>query len=143
APLVGAGILAGDSLDFRIERNGVTFVEKTFTSNSELQNFFANTVLFLGTATAGLNGADVQLKIIFELDSIHPTNGISAQFLVGGTPNPPIEAFFNPSGGSWNTPTNWQNNSCPCGPGTGAEFNSASGGPITVDSDTTVGTVEF
>jgi hypothetical protein len=52
SPLTGAGLGAGDSLRFRIQRAGLTLVDQTFTTNATVASYFQNTVFALGIENA-------------------------------------------------------------------------------------------
>src|SRR5439155_24137129 len=76
----GAGLLSGDSLRFRIQRQGATLVDQTFTSNPAFLSYFQNTVLLLGPQNAGLGGANLDLQFLFDLTSTHGGAGVGAEF---------------------------------------------------------------
>ena len=96
----GAGLQPGDSLRFRIQRNSTILVDQTLTTNSAFLNYFQNTVFNLGSQNAGLNGANLDVKFLFDLTGTHPGAGIGVQFLVGNSSSAPnsVRGDFNRDG---------------------------------------------
>jgi hypothetical protein len=141
----GAGLLAGDSLRFRIVRQGVTLVDRTFTSNSAFTSYFTDTVIDLGVQNAGLGGGNLNLQFLLDLTSTHATAGLGSHFLLGRNATPPTPTWQNAAGGSWAVPNNWLGNALPNGPGTLAIFGSAisAARTVTLDENTTAGSLQF
>jgi hypothetical protein len=142
---IGDGLGMGDRLRLRAVRNGDTLIDLTFTTNAAFHAFFTNTVLNLGVANSGLNGENLDVSLLFDLTSSHPSAGVATQFMVG-TPAPTAAiTWLNPAGGSWASRDNWPGNVLPSGPGLQIHFNHLgnAGIPITLDQDTTAGTVNF
>ncbi len=143
--LDGAALQSGDTLRFRIQRNTITLVDQTFTTTAAFQSYFTNTLFNLGTANAGLNGANLDLQFLFDLTTSHSNAGLGAQFLLGTTATAQPGFWINPAGGSWATPTNWSANTLPNGPGTSATFGNVITAPqtVTLDHNTTIGASTF
>ncbi len=143
---IGAGLQSGDSLRFRIQRQGITLVDHTVTTNPDLFSYFQNTVFDLGAQNAGLSGADLDVQFLFDLSSAgHFGSGVGTQFIVGNDSNAQIGVWNNAAGGSWATPTNWSSSTLPDGPGVQATFGSVITAPqtVTLDETTTVGNLQF
>jgi hypothetical protein len=141
----GAGLVSGDSLRFRLQRNGSTLVDQTFTTNPQVLSYFQNTVFNLGPQNAGLDGSNLDLKFLFDLTGSHPNAGIGAQFLLGTQAGAQAGVWNNASGGSWAIPTNWSANTMPIGPGTSATFGNVitSARTVALDENTTIGSIQF
>ena len=142
--LTGSGLQPGDSLRFRIQRQGITLVDQIFSTNPTL-GYFQNSVFDLGVQNSGLNGANLDVQFLFDLTTTHPGSGIGAQFIVGNDSNAQIGVWNNAAGGSWATPTNWSASTLPDGPGVQATFGSVITTPqtVTLDETTTVGNLQF
>jgi hypothetical protein len=140
-----SGLLAGDSLRFRTLRNGATIIDQTFATVSDFATWFNNTVVYLGAANAGLNGANLDLQFLFDLTSIHPGAGVGAQFLLGTSQVSPTGIWNNATGGAWTIPGNWTSSNLPLGAGISATFGSVITQPrtVTLNSTTTVGNLTF
>ena len=143
--LTGAGLQSGDSLRFRIKRQGITLVDQTFSTNPALLTYLQNSVFDLGVQNAGLNGANLDVQFLFDLTTTHPGSGIGEQFVVGNDSNAQIGVWNNAAGGSWASPTNWSASTLPDGPGVQATFGSVITMPqtVTLDESTTVGNLQF
>ena len=143
--LTGAGLQSGDSLRFRIKRQGITLVDQTFSTNPALLTYLQNSVFDLGVQNAGLNGANLDVQFIFDLTTTHPSSGVGEQFVLGNDSNAQIGVWNNAAGGSWATPTNWSASTLPDGPGVQATFGSVITMPqtVTLDESTTVGNLQF
>ena len=142
---IDGGLQTGDSLHFQIQRQGTAILDQTFTTNAALTAYFQNSVLDLGAENANLNGANLDLKFLFDFTSTHPGAGFDEQFAVGNDANVQAGTWSPTSGTSWATPQNWSAKTLPDGPGTQAIFGSAITSPqtVTLDENTTVGSVQF
>ena len=143
--LTGPGLQSGDSLRFRIKRQGITLVDQTLSTNPALLSYLQNSVFDLGIQNAGLNGANLDVQFIFDLTTTHPSSGVGEQFVLGNDSNAQIGVWNNAAGGSWATPTNWSSSTLPDGPGVQATFGSVITTPqtVTLDETTTVGNLQF
>ncbi len=143
--LTGPGLQSGDSLRFRIKRQGITLVDQTLSTNPALLSYLQNSVFDLGIQNAGLNGANLDVQFIFDLTTTHPSSGVGEQFVLGNDSNAQIGVWNNAAGGSWATPTNWSSSTLPDGPGVQATFGSVITMPqtVTLDESTTVGNLQF
>ncbi len=142
--LTGSGLQPGDSLRFRIQRQGITLVDQIFSTNPAL-SYFQNSVYDLGIQNSGLNGANLDVQFLFDLTTTHSGPGIGAQLIVGNDSNAQIGIWNNAAGGSWASPTNWSASTLPDGPGVQATFGSVISMPqtVTLDESTTVGNLQF
>ena len=143
--VIGSGLQPGDSLRFRIQRQGTTLVDQTLSTNPAFLAYFQNTVFDLGPQNAGLSGNNLDVQFLFDLSISHPGSGVGTQFVIGSDANAPIGIWNNAAGGSWATPTNWSANTLPDGPGVHATFGSVITAPqtVTLDENTTIGSITF
>lgn len=146
--ITGSGLQAGDTLRFRIQRDGVTLYDQTFASNSSVTAELQNSVFQLGRGNADLGSNNLDLKFLFDLTSSHASSGIDLQFLLGhleAVQEIPGGNWNSFAGGSWALPTDWVSNTIPIGPGSMANFGSAITSPstITLDESTTIGSITF
>ena len=140
-----AGLQSGDSLRFRIEREGVTIYDQTLLSNSAVTSNLQNSVFNLGAQNADLSGGNLDVQFLFDFTTTHPGSGVGEELLVGNNAAAPIGTWVHPTGGSWATPGDWSANTLPDGPGVQAVFGSAIGSSqtVTLDENTTVGSLQF
>ena len=143
--ITGSGLLPGDTLRFRVLRQGNTLIDQTFASSAAAASFMQNSALDLGVQNANLAGANLDLQFLFDLTSTHPGAGIGELFLVGSNASAPGGTWVHPTGGIWATPGDWSANTMPDGPGTQATFDSAISSPqiISLNANTTVGSMTF
>jgi hypothetical protein len=145
------GIQPGDSLRFRILRNGTTLVDQTFTANDDgtgttgAQDFLSDVSYDIGVGSNIPTSTNVLLQVLFDLTSVHASNGIGTQFLLA--PIAQTSSTLNPlSSHSWNAPLNWQNYVLPNGPGAAAILPFLNGSPtysLTIDQPVYLGNLQF
>ena len=140
--LPGGGLAPGDSLRFRIQRNGASLIDQTFTSNPTLLSYFQNNVLNLGPQNAATGGANLDLQFLFDFTgNLNAGTGAGIEFLVGTANALQAGSWASGSGGSWGTAGNWSGN-VPNSPGASAAFGATSAAKtITLDQNITIGTL--
>ena len=146
AQLENSGLGSGDSLHFRILRNSTPVVDQTFLTNTDAFNYFQNNVVDLGAGNANLNGANLDVQLLFDLTTSHVGAGLGFQFVLGTNPIVVQSGTWNNSaGGAWSTAGNWTGNIVPGGAGAQATFGSIITAPrtVNVDGSYTLGAMVF
>ena len=86
----GSGLSGGDSLRFRLVRAGSTLVDQTFTTNTAVSSYFANTAFNLGISNSGTGGGNLDVQFLFDLTSLS-TNACQPPFPKFGSYGLPVE----------------------------------------------------
>ncbi len=138
----GIPLQPGDSLRFRVQRNGVTLVDRTFNSVADEQSFLENAVYDLGPELDALTPGNLDLQVLFDMTNVHTGTGMSIPMMIGVVP---VTSRFweGDSGGRWAMPDLWQNHIAPIGPGSQASFSGFNSQTITIDAPATVGSISF